>query len=262
MAINKDIIWSYDRYAKKWAKQIHAGGNSSHKYLEKPAMYAKLPNLKNKSVLCIGCGSGEECDYIKSLGVKKVIGIDISKGLIDCAKKNYPDIEFYVMDMEKLDFSKSSFDFVYSSLSLHYLKDWTKALKSIHKVLKKDGGFLFSTHHPMRWGAEKKKYKDRRSVLIGYTKYNDKKRYKIYGDYFTTRKIKDIWFNEFEISYYHKSLSLIVKEILRSGFEIVDFIEPKPINSAKSKDRMYWEIHQKIPMFMIFELKKSKKVKN
>ncbi len=258
MATNKDIIWSYNKYAKKWAKQIRAGGNSGHKYLEKPAMYAKLPNLKNKSVLCIGCGSGEECDYIKSLGVKKIIGIDISKGLIDYAKKNYPDIEFYVMDMEKLDFPKSSFDFVYSSLVFHYLKDWTKALKSIYKVLKNNGILLFSTHHPMKYGAEKKRFKDKRSILIGYIKYNDKKRYKTYGDYFSTRKIKDLWFNEFEISYFHRPLSSIIREILNSGFKIIDFIEPKPIDSAKSKDRMFWEIHRKIPLFMIFELKKVK----
>ena len=265
MATDKNIAWSYNKYAKKWVKQRRAG-ESAHEYLEKPAMYAKLPNLKNKSILCIGCGSGEECGYIKSLGVKRIVGIDISKELIDYAKKDYPDIEFYVMDMEKLNFSRSSFDFVYSSLALHYLKDWTKTLKNIYKVLKKDGVFLFSTHHPVEWGAEKgragktkKISKDERWVLMGYVKYSDKEKYKVYGDYLNPRKVKDIWFDEFEISYYHQPLSLIIKKILDSGFKIVDFIEPKPINSAKNKDRRFWEIHQKIPLFMIFELKKDKK---
>jgi SAM-dependent methyltransferase len=266
MATDKNMIWSYNNYAEKWAKRMREGGGSAHKYLEKPAMYGKLPNLKNKSVLCVGCGTGEECNYIKSLGVKKIVGIDISKRLIGYAKKNYPDIEFYVMDMEKLDFPRSSFDFVYSSLVFHYLKDWTKALKSIYKVLKNNGILLFSTHHPMKWGAEKKRtgiakkrFKDKRWVLMGYVKYNDEKKYKVYGDYLNVRKVKDIWFDEFEISYYHKPLSLIIKEILNSGFKIVDFIEPKPINSAKNKDRRFWEIHRKIPLFIIFELKKDKK---
>jgi len=263
MAINKKITWAYNKYAKKWAQKMQSGGDSAHKYLEKPAMYKKLPDLKNKSVLCIGCGSGEECNHIKSLGAKKVVGIDISKELINQAKKNYPDIEFHVMDIEKLNFPKSSFNFIYSSLVLHYLKDWTKALKNIYKILKKDGTFLFSTHHPIKWGAEKKRAgivkkrsQDKRWSLMGYVKYNDEKKYKVYGDYFNPRKIKDMWFDEFEISYYHKPLSLIIRQILSSGFKIVDFIEPKPINSAKDKDRRFWDIHQKIPLFMIFELKK------
>ena len=263
MKINKKIDWSYDKCAEKWIKKMCSGGDSAHKYLEKPAMYKKIPDLKNKSVLCIGCGSGEECEHIRSLGAKEIIGIDVSKELINYAKKSYPGIEFHVMDMRKINFPKSSFDFIYSSLALHYLKDWTKVLEKIHKILKKDGTFLFSTHHPMIWGAEKersgieeKRSKDKRWTLMGYVKYGDGKKYKVYGDYFKTRKITDTWFDEFEISYYHKALSLIIKEILNSGFKIIDFIEPKPIDAAKKKDRRFWEIRRKIPLFMIFELKK------
>jgi len=257
MPSDKKVIWSYNKYADKWAKKMRSGGNNAHKYLEKPAMYAKLPDLRNKSVLCVGCGTGEECGYIKSLGVKKIIGIDISKEIIRNAKERYPEIKFHVMDMEKINFKRSSFDFVYSSLVLHYLKDWTKVLKNIHKVLKKNGTFLFSTHHPMRWGAEKKRFKDKKSILMGYTKYSDGKRYQVYGDYFKTRKIKDLWFDKFEISYYHRPLSSTVRDILKSGFEIIDFIEPKAINSVKNKDKMFWDIRRKIPLFMIFELRKK-----
>ena len=66
---------------------MRSGKNIAHKFLEKPAMYKKLPDLKDKSILCIGCGTGEECEHLKSLGAKRVVGIDISKGLIDFAKK-------------------------------------------------------------------------------------------------------------------------------------------------------------------------------
>jgi len=72
-----------------------------------------------------------------------------------------------------------------------------------------------------------------------------------------TRKIKDLWFDEFEISYYHRPLSSTVRDILKSGFEIIDFIEPKAINSVKNKDKMFWDIRRKIPLFMIFELRKK-----
>ena len=255
MATDKKTIKSYDDYALKWAERMRSGKNIAHKFLEKPAMYKKLPDLKGKSVLCIGCGTGEECEHLKSLGAKRIVGIDISKGLIDFAKKSYPDLEFQVMDMENLNFADDSFDFVYSSLTMHYVKDWTKTLRGVHKILKKGGTFIFSTHHPVKWGAGVNRSKEKDSFLIGYEKYESGES-KVFGDYLNTRKIDDIWFNEFKVSYYHRPLSEIIGDIIKSGFVISDFVEPKPLKSVIKEKPNFYEIHSKIPLFMIFELKK------
>jgi len=255
MTTDKKTIKSYNNYALKWAEKIRSGKNTAHKFLEKPAMYKKLPNLKEKSVLCIGCGTGEECKHLKLLGAKKVIGIDISKRLIDFAKKSYPDLEFKVMDMEKLNFPKNCFDFVYSSLTMHYVRDWTKTLSGVYKILKKNGVFLFSTHHPVKWGASVNRSKKKDSCLMGYEKYKSGGS-KVFGDYLNTRKIDDIWFNEFKVSYYHRPLSEIIRDILKSGFIISDFVEPKPLKSVIKEKPDFYDIHSKIPLFMIFELKK------
>lgn len=170
MPTDKDTIESYNQYAKKWANKMRRGENIAHKYLEKPAMYKKLPDLSGKSILCLGCGSGEECGFLLKQGAKKVIGIDISKDLINLAKASYPKIEFHVMDAEKLAFADKTFDFVYSSLTLHYMADWIKPLKEIHRVLKNNGIFLFSTHHPIKWGAEKSTDAGQKTFLMGYDK--------------------------------------------------------------------------------------------
>lgn len=256
MPTSKATISSYNKYSEKWAEKLRNGKNITHKYLEKPAMYKKLPNLSGKSILCIGCGTGEECDYLIKQGAKKVIGIDISSSLIDYAQKNYPKIEFHVMDMEDLKFPNNSFDYIYSSLTLHYVDNRVNPLTEIRRVLKNKGIFLFSTHHPIKWGAKKTKEKNEKTCVIGYSENQKKHACKIYGDYLNTRKIKDIWFNEFEVSYYHKSMSSIITDILKSKFKIIDFIEPKATNAAKKTEKVFWEIHQKIPLFMIFELKK------
>ncbi|RJQ32825.1 class I SAM-dependent methyltransferase, partial [Candidatus Parcubacteria bacterium] len=231
MATDKKTIKSYDERALKWAEEMRSGKNIAHKFLEKPAMYKKLPDLKGKTVLCIGCGTGEECERLKSLGAKKVVGIDVSKGLIDFAKKSYPDLEFHVMDMEKLAFADGSFDFVYSSLTMHYIKDWTRALRGIHRVLEKSGTFLFSTHHPVRWGAEDIQTEEKELSLIGYEKYKSGEA-KVFGDYLNARKITSVWFDDFKVTYYHRPLSGIIKDILESGFTIKDFLEPKPLRSV------------------------------
>jgi len=258
MSTDKDTIKSYDNYAEEWAKRMRSGENIAHEYLEKPAMYLKLPDLKGKKVLALGCGTGEECNYLKSLGAEEVVGIDISEGLVKYAQDSYHNMEFRVMDMEKLNFSDNTFDFVYSSLVMHYVSSWSKTLNEVNRVLKSEGTFLFSTHHPTTWGAERtRKDNSRRSSLLGYIKHKDKGTAEVVGDYLNTRKIDDVWFNDFKVSYYHRPLGDIMRDIIQAGFDILDFIEPKATEAVKEKDSMFWEIHEKIPLFMIFELQKK-----
>jgi len=96
----------------------------------------------------------------------------------------------------------------------------------------------------------------KKTFLLGYFKDKEKQTSKIYGDYLNTRKVKDSWFENFKVSYYHKPISSMLDDIRNSGFELIDFLEPKPVIEAKKKEKLFWEIHQKIPLFIIFELKK------
>lgn len=257
MSTDKKTTESYNNYAEQWAQRMRSSKNKAHEYLEKPAMYGKLPNLKGLNVLCIGCGTGEECEYLKSLGAKKVVGIDISEGLIEYAKESYSDLEFRVMDMENLDFPLESFDFVYSSLTMHYVDSWGNILDSIFKILKKGGSFLFSTNHPVWWGAEREHSDVEITSILGYKKVKEPKSCEVFGDYLNTRKIDVIWYGDFKVSFVHRSMQEILKDILKSNFELVDYLEPKAIDACKDTEPVYWKVHQKIPIFMIFELKKN-----
>ena len=256
MSTNKTTIESYNKYTVECAEKMRGGKNTKHTYLEKPAMYRKIPNLKGKEVLCIGCGTGEECEHIKSLGAKRIVGIDISKERINFLKKILPSLEFHTMDMEKLNFSDNSFDFIYSSLALHYSKDWPKIFSKVSKILKKNGTFLFSTHHPVKWGAEINKAVYKKSFLMGYQN-NKYKEGKVFGDYLTTRKIDDILSENFKVTYYHRPISAMISDIIKSGFIINDFIEPKPLKSVLKVKPEFYKIYSKIPMYVIFEIRKS-----
>ncbi|MEX0917645.1 MAG: class I SAM-dependent methyltransferase [Candidatus Paceibacterota bacterium] len=256
MSTDKETVDSYSNYAEQWATRMRSGENIAHEYLEKPAMYKRLPDLKGKSVLAVGCGTGEECAHLKSLGASKVVGIDVSEGLIEYARKSYPDIEFHVMDMEQIDLDEK-FDFVYSSLVMHYVESWNKTLNSIAAVMKDGATLLFSTHHPATWGAQRTRTEGERTSLLGYKKLKKNQECEVIGDYLNTRKINDVWFGNFDVSYYHRSLESILTDILASNFQIVDFAEPKAVPAAKEKDKVFYEIHDKIPLFMIFALQKK-----
>jgi SAM-dependent methyltransferase len=253
---DQETIESYDQSAEDWAKRQRHGTNMAHQYLEKPAMYGKLPNLGGLSVLALGCGSGEECDYLKKRGAGRVVGVDMSRGLIEQAKYAFPDIEFEVMDIEKIKFPEQTFDYAYSSLAMHYAEDWRNVLKPLHRVLKPEGVFLFSTHHPVNWGAGGPKEAGAKTSLLGFERTEDDS-YTIYGDYLNSRKINNNLTEKIKVSYYHKPLSEIIREILDSGFEIIDFLEPKALEGAKKERPEFYEVRQKIPLFMIFELRKK-----
>ena len=140
---------------------------------------------------------------------------------------------------------------------MHYVKDWTKVLNEVKKVLKKNGIFLFSTHNPSYWNAYKKEDGDEKLQILGYTNNKKNKKLEVYGDYLNVRKINDVWFDNFKVTYYHKPFSSIMKDILKSEFKIIDCIEPKPLASAKKINLEFWEKTSKLSLFIIFKLEKE-----
>src|SRR6266850_4009521 len=152
MSTDKNVIKWYNDNAEEYVKHVRNDKDSVyHTYYEKPAMYDLLPDLANKTVLSLGCGSGEDSEYLRKIGAKKSVGIDISEKLIEIAKLSYSDCEFLAMDMEKLNFPEESFDLVYSSLAINYIEDWTNVFKEVYRVLKPNSFFLFSCGHPVRF---------------------------------------------------------------------------------------------------------------
>jgi len=58
-------------------------------------------NIDGKVILDYGCGTGVALHWINSnFHPKKMVGIDISKGAIESAKRNYSGIDFRVIDVE------------------------------------------------------------------------------------------------------------------------------------------------------------------
>ncbi|MEO6070255.1 MAG: class I SAM-dependent methyltransferase [Chitinophagaceae bacterium] len=105
-------------------------------------------NKPNNKVLDIGCGTGFVVDIWQALN-KKVTGVDISTTAIDNLSKKYPDYYFVESDIgnTKLDLPDNSFSMCSAASVLYHIVDdqaFSKALTNIHRVLEKDGIFIFS----------------------------------------------------------------------------------------------------------------------
>ena len=245
----------YQNYSTKWDNKKRSGKHFAHDYLEKPAIYAALPYIKGKKILCLGSGNGSECNKLLELGAARVIGLEKAKGLTEAAKYTYNNdkLEFITGDIDTFDYSKLNYDFVFSSLTLHYIKDWQKLFKNLKKNAKNNLQILFSAHHPIKWGALATRSKDQNSFVMGYTKFkNQDSNYQVAGDYLGFYKKKDKLFNELDIEFYHRSISKMFLDIKQSDYSVMDFLEPTPTLASKKLKPDFHAVYSKIPLFCIF----------
>ena len=112
-----------------------------------PELAKVLSGLKDgDSLLDVGCGNGR---LIENLGNKNIsyLGVDNSEELIKLAKINYPEQNFKVLDILKLETLTQKFDLVISVAVLHHLPSQElrlEALKKLKSVTTPGGQIIFS----------------------------------------------------------------------------------------------------------------------
>jgi len=128
----RKTIEFYNKHSNDYIK------NSTFVLENKINKFAKLINCRGK-ILDVGCGPGHDTDYLTQKGFN-VLGIDLSKQMINYAKKNFKG-KFKLMDFFDLKFKKNTFDGIWCSAALiHIAKDdLNKTLKSFFKILKENG---------------------------------------------------------------------------------------------------------------------------
>jgi ubiquinone/menaquinone biosynthesis C-methylase UbiE len=249
----RSIQW-YEEHAQEYTNHVRNSEDSIyHSLYEKPTMYDMLPDIRGMSVISLGCGSGEDCNYLQQQAPSKVIGIDISKNLIAIAQSSYPNCHFEVMDMENLSFEDQSFDFAYSSLAIHYLEDWTKAFSEVYKILKPGSYFLFSCSHPVYSAMDTVKENETVKVKqLARRKDKLADSVEIDGNYMDRKPLT--FETGLAVTTWHKSISEISSEASQAGFLIANIVEPKPLLKMAEISPNDYETLIKIPNFIIFKL--------
>lgn len=267
MSTDQSTITAYNQNAYAYSGRMRSGKNYAHTFIEKPAMSSLLDEIASSTdfsslkILLLGCGSGEEIDLLREKGAldENIIGIDISSELIKIAQTSYPEVSFFVQDMEDLLlFGNEEFDLVYSSLALHYIEDWTKVLREINRVLKSSGNFIFSTHHPIKWSATTLRTETYEDKVIGIRKFKDeKKEPEIFGTYLTKSQGEANWFNgKMKIKFFNRSIGEMFSSLKNANFQIKNLLEPKVSDQVKELDFNFWKKHKEIPSFVIFNAQK------
>jgi SAM-dependent methyltransferase len=93
-----------------------------------------------KKILEIGCGRGSNIPKLEKRG--KVIGIDISKKLLDECKKNNPNSSFFLMSGEKTDFKPKTFDEIYCLDVIEHVDNVDQLFFEINRLIKPSGNIF------------------------------------------------------------------------------------------------------------------------
>jgi len=199
-----------------------------------------LGNLKNKKVLCLASGGGQQGIGFALLGAKITVvdfsGEQLEKDKIVSKKFSLP-IRIIKTDMRKLSmFEDAKFDVIYQPYSINYIPETNILFDEVSRIIKSGGIYYLMFHNPFVHGSWKTGCwggKWNKSELwngIGYPIWQPyKDGYKIKTAdptwNFTNsdgKKIKIKSPQEFK-----HTLSTIMNGLIKRGFNIIKFDEYK-----------------------------------
>jgi len=240
------LLYKSKKFAEVW--DAHTKKDILRIKMMNKIMEEAIGNLKGKVVLDAGCGNGFFIPNLLKGKPKKVIGIDISKWLIEIAKRKITakNVEFYQMDLtKKLDFEDNFFDVVVSYNVLQEIKNISTPLREMRRVLKQNGRLVISITHPLY------------HLFVSGLETKDLPIFEALRRYAKIEPIHSTAIKGFEKFFvvYRKPISYYVNEIVKSGLKIIEMkdilISPQIAKiSKKHRERVG------LPVFLLFKLKK------
>lgn len=112
---------------------------------------AMLSLKKGQKVLDVGCGIGGSGFFMVKNFKVEVLGVDLSKNMIDIGKQRAQEfkddkVEFVVADITTADYEPESFDVIYSRDTILHIEDKETLFKNFLKWLKPEGELLISDY--------------------------------------------------------------------------------------------------------------------
>jgi ubiquinone/menaquinone biosynthesis C-methylase UbiE len=118
--------------------------------LEEPHVRELAGDVRGRSVLDLGCGTGRHALWMAGAGAR-VTAVDFSEGMLAEARRKTEGmtIDFIAHDLHApLPFAAAAFDLVVSGLVLEHLHDLPAFFREGHRVLRPGGRAVVSAMHP------------------------------------------------------------------------------------------------------------------
>jgi ubiquinone/menaquinone biosynthesis C-methylase UbiE len=120
--------------------------------LDQQVTSSRLGDLRFKSILEIGCGTGKNTALLANIG-KKVHALDFSAAMIELArqKSSFDNVKFSLADInQRWPQEDQSADLITCNLVLEHISDLSFIFAEAARVLTEGGQFFVSELHPFR----------------------------------------------------------------------------------------------------------------
>lgn len=142
---------NFDEFADLYGNTT---SNIMRNYIERPSFLSVLGGVRGKSVLDLACGEGNYARIVQKRGAARVMGVDISEGMINRARlieaQRPLNIQYEVGDAIKLK-QIDLFDIITAIYLLphaHTPQDLEDMARSIYNNLKPNGRLVAVTSNP------------------------------------------------------------------------------------------------------------------
>ncbi len=106
----------------------------------------KFYNKKDiEKIVDVACGTGDMMGFWEkeakksNITVHELIGVDPSKGMIEVAKKKFPNYTYHIAKATEIPLKDATADFISITYGIRNVVQRVEALDEFHRVLKKDG---------------------------------------------------------------------------------------------------------------------------
>ena len=200
-------------------RQVHGLAGAA----EWPVLRSMLPGIVGRRVVDLGCGFGWFSRWADENGAASVLGVDVSTKMLEraAAETANSTVEYQRGDLDLLDLDPEATDLVFSSLTLHYVRDLDRLLSMIAESLTPGGAVVFSVEHPIYSAPTTQDFEtsdngDRVWPLDNYL---------VEGDRVTT------WFVE-GIVKAHRTVATYVNTVIEAGLVLTQIEEWGPTAEA------------------------------
>jgi ubiquinone/menaquinone biosynthesis C-methylase UbiE len=184
-----------------------------------------IGDVEGKRVLEIGCGGGQ-CSIAFAKRGAIAMGLDISEAQIEfargLARRSGVDVTFRRSSAERLTpIPDLSHDIVFSAYALQFVRRLARCFAEVMRVLTPGGLFVFSLDHPFWYCLAEKDLRIESSYFDGEYTYDWEQR-----GMKAHPRVRD----------YHRTIGDYFRLFRTAGFELLDVLEPQPVESGSGQD--------------------------
>lgn len=262
--VNQKISKEWDKASESWANFVREDKDFYRNEMHGKSFFNLLGRVEGKRILDLACGEGYNSRLLAQKGAK-VFAVDFSEKMIRLAKqleqKEKLGITYLVSDAANLkELSSNQFDTTCCLMALMDIEPYQEAIRSVARVLKEGGKFIFSITHPcFEFGAVTPN-----EERIGDWKYDETRDTWFYesSTYFENLTLRIDWnmkrlLRPFISRAFHRTLGDYSQALYKNKFLIQRLIEPKPTPRAISQHPGMRK-HAAIPHSLIIEAIKAR----